>query len=374
MTGNISSLSEYFAPKAVAQTIYINLERSVERRQRMEKMAEEIGMHNLERLVATDGYMLQGDEHADVLARTAMLEQLKEDGSRLSYRDFVYHDYKPMVPPLDIDIPQDMQKHALGIYGCQMSHLRAMKHALRNIRACDENKWTVILEDDAELSLKDRDIINNALNNAPENAGAIMLGGYHPLKRGMLPVTADKQSQSLELAVPTGALVATGIAYRPGMMRAMVEIYRKNLAMTREEGGIDSVDAVNLLIHNHLAGLPLYNDNSARKTLIEIFKKTSSSLKQKEFFVLNPSRIKESGQEGNIGKRSSGPDRRLRYGEPYRTFSKETAIAIKEIFQSNKERSVRDEIIRILEEAFSNKSTLSEKELIEEIENIANKN
>lgn len=268
----------YFNPEYVGKTFYINLNRADDRNERFGQMAREIGLR-AERIEGIDAAALDEDVRKDIVAR---MKNKVVIGGRLE--DTLEENCVPEKPER---MPDALETTAYSKYGCAASHVKAMQRALATIRPGDEEKWIVILEDDAVLSLESRAEINRILAEAPDDAGAMMLGVMHP--RGAVPLATD----SPDIMQPTKGNATVAIAFRPDMMLAMLKVYERNLQMTREEGGISPVDNINAVIHQYLAfqdeahlGRPEYSE------LVEVFRKATQDLKQHKFYAANPSLVR----------------------------------------------------------------------------------
>lgn len=318
----------YFSPELVSQTIYINLGRSPDRKLRMEMMAEEIGLENMVRVEGVDGASLSDKVRSDALLRTKVPRHFNGK----AWEETGYVD---QLLPEQVEIPQEIQKIALGRYGCQAGHIKAFQYAIKNLKPEDEDKWVVILEDDALLKREDADAINNALRDAPQDAGAIMLAGVQFLESGAVPIDAGKK----ELAIPMQANCTIGIAYRPAMLRVMAKLYEKNLSMSREKGGISPVDNVNWVVQQELLGLPAYKNKAEYKHLAGIFKNESEDLEQNKFYILNPGLVYASGEETTIGTPES--ESNLRAGMKLNLFGEEEAKEIYTMMSEIKDPKIR---------------------------------
>jgi hypothetical protein len=363
------SNSTYFSPNQIARVVYINPPNAESRRAHIEHMAAELGISGLERVPNAVHYSQFGDaQRSDALARTKV--DLHYNGAEwvglgpeTNFNDIV-------LPPAEaVEIPDSIARLALGKSACQLSHLRAIEYVLATLLPEDENKWVILLEDDALLDLLDREAINRAFADPPGDAGAIMLTGCHAIDRAALPITPSAEAQEAGLAIPTAGFMATAIAYHPAMLRAIVDVYRTNLQMSREGGGVSPVDVVNCLIQSVLVGVPPYRNEPEYVTLAREFERASNGLAQNRFYILNPSRVRESGDQSLVG--SSHTTEAFRYGKHLRTFPRETVLRIHGIFESVLDPSARATIVRILEGACVEGSGLSESELLTAITNAA---
>lgn len=268
----------YFNPEHVGQTLYINLDRAGERDDRFHQRAEEIGLR-AERIAGVDPAALEEKARNDIIAR--MKNKVVIGGK---VEDTLEEN---CVPPKPERVHEALQKTAFSKYGCAASHVKAMQKALDSIRPGDEEKWIVLLEDDAVLSLESRTEINRVLAEAPDDAGAMMLGVMHP--RGAVPLATDDP----DIMQPTKGNATVAIAYRPDMMRAMLQVYEKNLQMTREEGGISPVDNINAVIHQYLAFQDeAYLERPEYAQLVETFCEATQDIKQHKFYAANPSLVR----------------------------------------------------------------------------------
>lgn len=335
----------FFAKENVAQVLYINLARSEVRKADMENMGAALAITPLHRVEGADAQLYTPDERAEILSRQKSIRYLKDGEWVFSYNfDTGYSD---MLLPVGVDIPENISNHAMGRYACQVSQLRAIEKAIRNLEEQGENnnnRWTIIFEDDALLDKADRETINEALKNAPDEAGAVLLAGW---QRGGALLGETRHPN---LAIPTGTQGSTAIAYRSEMLKIMAEVYRRNLAMTREEGGISSNDSVNVVIQDFQAGISSIHTHSENHILLEVFKEASAGKTATQFFVLNPSLVRETKQSSTIGTSPAADYYDYQLRKP--TFPLETVRQVRQIYESNKDPEIRKEFDRMLNPSF----------------------
>lgn len=368
----------YFSPNEVGQILLINTESAVDRRERVTNLANTLHISGMEYVAGIDREKLTQKERKEILTRARSSENVV-NGARVNIVG-PGTNYQHILLPPDKEFPKDFEDYIVGRYACAASHVKAMKKALENWEkapAEDKNKWIIILEDDVLLSKQDKKKINSVLANAPETAGAILLGGEQGVFRlgglyslnAMLPVAVETEGKkNPDLAKPTGSFGATATAYRPDMLRAMLTVQEKNLAMTREEGGRQTNDRVNVVIQNYLAGFSTLPEAKQDRILRATFDEATSDMKQKEFFALNPSLIKEDIGPSTVGNPEQSD--KYRYRTAYRTFSPETAVKVYELFEATKNPHLRVQCSSVLERERVGNARLTESQLVEKLEKI----
>lgn len=136
---------------------YINLDRSVKRKERMEAHLKEIRVKNFQRVAGIDG------------------RKLSETGSISPDEDW----WAASLPRGFSHLADILgcQRHMVGEVGCSLSHLKALVHALRSTTPGEP---VLILEDDADLSTEARwpCSLRELASQAPPGWGAVSLCDY----------------------------------------------------------------------------------------------------------------------------------------------------------------------------------------------------
>lgn len=194
-------------------------------------------------------------------------------------------------------------------------YLDAVKKALNELGTKspeDTHKWMVFIAPGVEIPEDAWNSINHTLGDAPEDAGAIMFDSVMPLTNGNVPIASDGNHP--DLVIPMHAYSTTAIAYRPEMLIYMIEVYKANLDMTREQGGILPIDAVNCIIQQHLLHIEPTTENG--KLLVKAFEDAkrnhpelevqegTESYTRQDIFAFNPLGIKIFPNESSVGVNS----------------------------------------------------------------------
>lgn len=315
----------FFDSDHVSRVFYINLNRSADRRERIEQMGKEIGI-DLTRIEGCDGAALPQPQLDDI-TRRIKIDKVPVDGEwhRRAVDD--------QLIPDGIAVPPEIRKTAAGIYGCQASHLRALKaarEAIGDMPETDQQKWVIVLEDDALLKPEDREQMNAALADAPDDAGALLLVASHRFDLGSVPIETDHE----HWAKPVHVNCTMGIAYRKEMLDILIPLYERNLAMRREEGGILPVDGVNWVVQQSLLGMRPYLGRPEHRTLARAFERLSEGKGQKAFYLLNPGLISQAKASESIIGSEALLETKLLSGTKLQTFPQEIAIRMHELFAS----------------------------------------
>lgn len=284
----------FFNPETVGKVYYINHdgEAGRERREAFERMAEELTI-TATRISAVYGNELPAEQQADVLNRT---KAKVFDGNR-----WIDNLETNALLPEHVSTADDV-KGALAKYGCQQSHIVTMERALAERKEGDD-RWIIIFEDDVYIDPQFREFTNQALRDAPADAGVFMLTGIHRLWSGAIPVnTADER-----FMLPVQTSTTPAIAYRPAMMEALLQVYQKNAAMTREEGGISAIDHVNAVLQEWqtLGNIPERNEHAVLVQAFAEALETATLGQPGRFYALNPFPIGITEAESTLGSQVS---------------------------------------------------------------------
>lgn len=158
----------FFSSDLVSDVLYINSSSHAPQRDTaFRKMADALNI-SVEKVEATYGSDFPKDVQHDIISRT---KAKRRDASGRGWKDTLETNELPRGKFDEID--DSIINNALGKYGCLSSHIQAMERALERC-APEDNRWIVILEDDANIPANTREKIDDALRNAPDDAGAIM--------------------------------------------------------------------------------------------------------------------------------------------------------------------------------------------------------
>ncbi len=330
--------SPFFDPNVVSQVLCINHPEIA--KERWETFSAKAKSLNIiaERIPAIYGSDLSEAEQRDVISRTkARFRDQKGNGIDSLETNRLFN---------PDTASQEIINNALAKYGCQASHVRAMEYALAHIPPHD-NRWVIILEDDAQIDPEYRQYLNDALCQAPKDAGAMMLGGIHRLWSGYVPIaTGDER-----FVIPSQCTTTTAIAYRPEMLRLLLATYKRNMGLSIEDGGISSVDYVNAVIQEKQA-LGHNPERHEHQLVVDAFEQ-----KQKEtnaiacrFYALNPLAVDTTGQASTISTATLRPHIFAK-GQKLVSFSSAEAKQLRTLMKSLDDTALESQSHRIIDKA-----------------------
>jgi len=169
------------ATPLVTQAFYINLDKSIKRKKRMEKQLKRLqqasgdGLFRFERIRAAD------PTNPWVVSKINSWE----------------------------DQPQEMQdlqpEEINGTIACYYSHLLAWKHALEHVKKqTNDASFVLIMEDDAALHFKSLDDLATKLEGVPDDADVVALGTFGSVRPSDIESIGPDGSYVFRASAPFG--------------------------------------------------------------------------------------------------------------------------------------------------------------------------